>query len=143
MPVGLLNGTRATGWAVPGCGCAFGLEHGHQDEVLPAVGVEPALAADALLAEAAGPAAADGAAVAGQRDRSATIPRRSSPNFVLNQRCVDQPESHTLSGSGGRPPLGLNRAPGSRVSCRWWLKAHVWSGQRRLEQVSCLFCVPG
>src|SRR5262249_45097616 len=82
----LLSGIRATGWGVPGCGCVFGLQHGRQDEVLPAVAVEPGLAAEALLAEAAGPVAADGTAVAGQHLQLNAVHAQHSEG-----PCRDQP----------------------------------------------------
>ncbi len=57
---------RTSPGAVFRLGCVLGLQHAHQDEVLPAVRVQHGLTADPLLTETAGQIAVDGTDVAGQ-----------------------------------------------------------------------------
>src|SRR6266566_9458822 len=69
QPRWLLRGPCGTGFRRAGClrlGQVPGLQHSHEDEVFPAVWVQPGFTADPLLAETAGQIAVDRAAVAGQ-----------------------------------------------------------------------------
>src|SRR6266567_7001212 len=117
---GLSCGPRAAGWSVPPRGGVFGLQHGHQDEVLPAVWVEPGLAADTFLAESAGQIAADGAAVAGQHLQLDAVqaqhgesPGQDQPGYLLTESLAAQAGHEQAHRVGRAVLISVDAQPGA------------------------------
>jgi hypothetical protein len=95
-----LRGPCGTGFRRAGSlrlGQVLGLQHSHEDEVLPAVWVQPGFTADPLLTETAGQVAVDRAAVAGQhlqfyavRTQLAEGPGQNQPGYLTAQPAAAQ-----------------------------------------------------
>jgi predicted dithiol-disulfide oxidoreductase (DUF899 family) len=96
-------------------GKVLGLQQPHEEEVVPAVWVQPGFAADSLLTETAGQVAVDGAAIAGQhlqldamRPQDAEGPGQNQPGWRMARspaEADDQPgggpRACCLGSSGG------------------------------------------
>src|ERR1039457_4748741 len=95
-----ISGPRITGSRHAGSlrlGQVLGLQQSHEEEVFPAVWVQPGFTADPLLAETTGQVAVDGAAIAGQhlqlvavRTELAEGPGHNEPGYLPAQPLAAQ-----------------------------------------------------